>query len=280
MRNVDLDVGGEIVLEIERLTGGLEPTRRGSLATLDDPESFLVRIEEAEILIGASSLEALLNNEVFAYEGAPLTALRVSFVDGRLRQEGRLRGAAGIPFALEGELSPSAEGDIRLQPTAVSVAGLPVGGLMDLFDVEMEEVLDSNQARGFRVVEDTIVFDPERMVPAPVMRGEVVALRIDERGLHQTLRGERAPRPGIEAADGDAANFMFFAGGRLRFGKLTMAGTDLQIVDRDPKDPFHFAVRRWNEQLVAGYSRTLPDRGLLVVMPDHDDVAGAGVTER
>ena len=35
-----------------------------------------------------------------------------------------------------------------------------------------------------------------------------------------------------------------------------MIATDLELVDMDPKDPFDFSVERWNDQLVAGYSKT------------------------
>jgi hypothetical protein len=33
---------------------------------------------------------------------------------------------------------------------------------------------------------------------------------------------------------------MFYRGKILRFGKLTMVDSDLQIVDDDPSDPFDF----------------------------------------
>ena len=47
-----------------------------------------------------------------------------------------------------------------------------------------------------------------------------------------------------------------------------MKGTELQIVDADPRDPFDFFLDHYNEQLVAGYSKNLPDKGLIVHMPD------------
>ena len=66
---------------------------------------------------------------------------------------------------------------------------------------------------------------------------------------------------------------MFFRSGRLRFGKLTMDDTDLQIVDGDPGDPFAFFLSRYRKQLVAGYSKTMPDKGLVAVMPDYDEAS-------
>ena len=51
-----------------------------------------------------------------------------------------------------------------------------------------------------------------------------------------------------------------------------MTETDLELVDLDPKDAFDFSVDDWNAQLVAGYSKTLPNRGLRAYMPDYNDL--------
>jgi hypothetical protein len=61
---------------------------------------------------------------------------------------------------------------------------------------------------------------------------------------------------------------VYFRGARLRFGKLLMDDTDLQIVDADPADPFDLNLEQYAKQLVAGTSRTLPTLGLRVEMPD------------
>ncbi|MEP6692781.1 MAG: hypothetical protein ABJD07_16610, partial [Gemmatimonadaceae bacterium] len=74
-------------------------------------------------------------------------------------------------------------------------------------------------------------------------------------------------------------NYMFYKGGTLRFGKMMMLDAEMQIVDLDPKDPFTFDLDRYNEQLVAGYSRTLSDLGLEVFMRDIDKV-GASMIAR
>jgi len=51
-----------------------------------------------------------------------------------------------------------------------------------------------------------------------------------------------------------------------------MTDTDLELVDEDPRDPFDFSVDHWNDQLVAGYSKNTPNRGLKAHMPDHNDL--------
>ena len=68
-------------------------------------------------------------------------------------------------------------------------------------------------------------------------------------------------------------NFIYWRGGQLSFGKLTMTDTDLELVDNDPRDPFDFSVDHWNDQLVAGYSKTTSRRGLKAIVPDYNDLA-------
>ena len=62
------------------------------------------------------------------------------------------------------------------------------------------------------------------------------------------------------------------SGGTIRFGKLTMTDADLQLIDADPKDPFDFYPARYDAQLVAGYSKNTPSKGLKTYMPDYGEL--------
>lgn len=53
-----------------------------------------------------------------------------------------------------------------------------------------------------------------------------------------------------------------------------MSDADLQLIDADPRDPFEFDPARYNLQLVAGYSKNTPQKGLKTFMPDIDDLRG------
>jgi hypothetical protein len=46
----------------------------------------------------------------------------------------------------------------------------------------------------------------------------------------------------------------------------------------DPRDPFDFDSARYNEQLVAGYSKNTPQKGLRTYMPDFGDLKKKGGT--
>jgi hypothetical protein len=63
---------------------------------------------------------------------------------------------------------------------------------------------------------------------------------------------------------------MFYRGGELRFGKLTMTDADLMLIDMNPADPFDFYLEAYKRQLVAGYAKMTSSFGLRVYMRDFD----------
>jgi hypothetical protein len=73
-----------------------------------------------------------------------------------------------------------------------------------------------------------------------------------------------------------ARNYLYFFGGSIRFGKLTMHDADMQLIDADPRDPFDFFPAHYDAQLIAGYSRNTPRKGLQVFMPDYARVRAGG----
>lgn len=95
------------------------------------------------------------------------------------------------------------------------------------------------------------------------------SVRIDGNRVVQ-LFGADVPRHDPESG----RNFMYYRGGALRFGKLTLQDADLEIIDQSPKDPFDFYLDRYRDQLVAGYSKTTPNFGLKVFMPDFHRLEG------
>jgi hypothetical protein len=277
IRNTHLRVTDHARLEVYRLRGQTLRTREDAPVFFDQPDSFMVRIEEAEVALTEESLSALLNEWVFAYPDAPLRDLEAEIGDDLLTLHGELDKLIPLPFTIEGTLAVTEDGNLRLTPTSIQAAGLPVAGLMELLDVEMVELIDAEEARGVRVDGNDVVLLTSGIVPPPRILGRVVAVDISDGRLGQRLAPPaNAPdppgRPPTRPGAPDAPNYLHFAGGVVRFGHLTMRPTDLQIADADPDDPFDFYLGRLDEQLVAGRSFTLSDQGLLTVLPDYDDL--------
>jgi hypothetical protein len=275
IRGVHLRVAEGVVLEIRSLRGGLVPTEEGSYPVFDDPTSFAVAIEDAEIAMSPESLAALLNGYVFAYDGAPFSELTIELTeDGKVFQKGQMNKAGGVPFTMLGSLGVTDEGDVKIEPEELHTAGLPVENLLDFFGVELDQVVETRESRGVRIDEDTLILDPERALPSPRMRGRVTGVRVEGNRIVQRFGGGGAGG-GVEAtAPVQDRGYMFFTGNLLRFGKLTMRDTDLEIADADPSDPFDFYLERYQEQLTAGYSKTLEDGGLVSYMPDYAEAGG------
>jgi hypothetical protein len=269
MKGVDLRVEPSIVMEVRRLHGALVPTQEGKPPWFDDPSSFLVAIDEGEIAVTPASMSALMNQHVFNYPGAPIKDVKIEIVNGRIRQEATLARKIPIRATLEGDLSVTPDGKIRLHPTSVKAGKLPVKKLLDLFGVELDELIKTRESRGVSVVEDDLFLDPEKLLPSPKLQGKVTAVRLERDHIVQIFGGGRKVAS-LHPPIAKAAHYMFFRDGELSFGKLTMHGAELQIIDKDPKDPFHFFLPQYLKQLVAGTSHTLPDKGLVVYMPDFE----------
>jgi hypothetical protein len=267
MRNVDLQVMPGVVLEIRRLDGELQPIQKGEAPVFDDPSSFTLSIDSAEIASSPQSLQRLMNDFTFNYPKAPLKDLEIAIEDGKVRQSGRMEKAIPVHFETLSEVSLTPEGKIRLHPVKIKAGGVPVKKLLDLFDVEMAEVIKTNGARGVSMDGDDILLDPEHLMPPPRIRGRLTAVRVESDRIVQVFGGKGRD---LTPPDPDAKNYMYYKGGDLRFGKLLMDGADLQIVDADPKDPFFFYQKEYKKQLIAGYSRNTPSLGLVVRMPDYD----------
>lgn len=270
MRHVDYKVDSTIVLQIAYLRGELHPAGNGP-AYFDDKQSFTLGIDSAIIAISPAGLGDLLNRYVFAYPGSPLRHLSLSVEKGQLKQRGRLRG---MSFTVLGDLSVTPEGDLRLHPTSIKAGPLPVKSLMKFFGLNLEKLVKLRGApAGVRIEENDFVLSPAALLPPPRVQGRVKKVEVSDTAVVNVFRSERARVEPLRPPDPDARNYMFYRGGSLRFGKLTMADADLMIVDADPSDPFDFFLDQYNLQLVAGYDRNTPDHGLIVHMPDYRQAA-------
>ncbi|HEY2932291.1 MAG TPA: hypothetical protein VGK99_11150 [Acidobacteriota bacterium] len=273
MRNVNFHLDDNIALDIKSLRGALLRAHKASPPVFDDKRSFIVRIDSGTIGITIDSLTNLMNNYVFAYPHSPLKNLRITTHGNQIEQEGTMHKVIDVPFRMVGDLSVTADGKIRLHPTSIKAGGIAVKGLMHLFGVELDELIKAREARGVKIDDNDLIMDPERMTPPPNILGKVTAVQIIGNEVIQIFGsgtdGSGASAGRLNPSYPKAANYMYYRGGTLRFGKLTMVDADLQIIDQAPKDIFDFSIDHYNQQLVAGYSKNMRNFGLVVFMPDY-----------
>ena len=264
MRNVRLHVADDAILEVKWLSGRLR-SLSSNPPVFDDQHSFVMEIDDGEMAMDASSLSALVNR-AFEYKGAALSNLRVSFEDGRLMQRGTLKKGISVPFSIAASVAATSDGLLNVHPLKVKTAGIPTARLMSIFGVELDDILKSRPDRGIMFRDNDLFLDVGRMLPAPATRGKLTKA---------VVRGDRLVQVfgcGASAGAGGRGNYIWFHGGTIRFGKLTMTEADLKLIDMDPRDPFDFYSARYNEQLVAGYSKNTIDHALRTYMPDYDDL--------
>ncbi len=264
MRNVRLHVADDAILEVKWLSGRLR-SLSSNPPVFDDQHSFVMEIDDGEMAMDASSLSALVNR-AFEYKGAALSNLRVSFEDGRLMQRGTLKKGISVPFSIAASVAATSDGLLNVHPLKVKTAGIPTARLMSIFGVELDDILKSRPDRGIMFRDNDLFLDVGRMLPAPATRGKLTKA---------VVRGDRLVQVfgrGAAASAGGRGNYIWFHGGAIRFGKLTMTEADLKLIDMDPRDPFDFYSARYNEQLVAGYSKNTIDHALRTYMPDYDDL--------
>jgi hypothetical protein len=147
---------------------------------------------------------------------------------------------------------------------------------MRALGLHLDDLLDLEGSRGAVVKGDDIYLDPTKILPPPAITGTlgVVGVHGNEVIIEFATTPEDSIFSSVVRPDSTVPNFVYFRGGQLRFGKLLMNDTDLQIVDADPEDPFDLNLKEYAKQLVAGTSRTLPSLGLRVEMPDFDSLRG------
>ena len=268
MVNVDIHLDPVLILHIHHLSGQFLPTRKGQPPAFDDKLSYIVAIDSAEVGVSAASMSHALNTYVFDAPDAPLKNLTLSIQGDQIKQTGTMKKGIGIAFEMIGVMSATPEGNIRIHPTQVKAAHVPVKGLMKLFGLDMAKMINTRKTKGVSVEGNDIILDPAQMLPPPKMRGHITAVSVQGDEIVQTF-GTARKMPGKPGG----GNYMWYRGGVLRFGKLTMTDTDMKLIDADPTDAFDFFPDHYQDQLVAGYSKNTRAGGLLVYMPDYNKIS-------
>ena len=272
MKNVECHLTDRIIIHVAELNGKLTP-KPGQIPVFDDKESFGVDVDSANITMSMTALTNDLNDYVFAKAGAPLKKLSASTRGKELVVKGLLVSKGGVPFETSGTLSVTPEGRIRVHTTKVKALKLPVKGLMDLLGVDTADILSTTKVEGVSVDKDDLILDLGKILPPPELRGHLASVDVENDAIVLAFKSpEQGGKQTTVTSSCGGRNYLAFKGGSLRFGKLTMSDTDLELIDSDPADPFDFGLDHYKDQLVAGYSKMTRNGGLCVDMPDYSKI--------
>jgi hypothetical protein len=281
IRNVTMHLDERATVRIRRLRGEMVSTAPGQPAVLDDRESFGIRVTSGTVALTGADLTTLMNDFIFAYRGAPLRNLRARPGNGAVSLTGTMHKGVDLHFEITSTMSLTPDGMVRLHPTRTRILGVDGQKLMSALGLHLDDMLNLKGSRGATVKGDDILLDPTKILPPPAMKGTIGVAGVQ--GNDVVIEFAGTPEDSVFGTyvrpDSTTPNFVYFRGSRLRFGKLLMTDTDLQIVDANPVDPFDLNLKEYAKQLVAGTSRTLENQGLHVDMPDYSSlVAGKIVT--
>jgi hypothetical protein len=270
MRNVRLHLDEGVILNVRHLRGAMISTKANQPPVFDDVRSYRIALASADVSLDAASLTNLMNRHVFAYEGAPLKDLEVELADGKLSQKGKMHKGVWLPFSMKASVSVADDGRLRLHAESIKALGIPATKFLDVFGLTLEDLASIEKNRGVTIKDDDLLIAAGRVLPPPDIQGRLSRAEVSGSVLRQVFGTETDPSP--LPRDPNASNYVFFSGSVIRFGRLTMTNADLRLVDQDPRDVFDFYPAKYDEQLIAGYSKNLPNGGLKTFMPDYEDL--------
>lgn len=269
VRNGLFHVTNNVVLTVVHLDGWMIP-KPGQMVSLDRMNSFTLQVESAETRMRASDLSALMNEYLLPHARAPIKNLTVTFEGGAIALKGDFHKGVDVPFEGKGTVSIADPTDIRVHFTQLKVAGVLRKGLLDALGIKLAKVAQPKKTNKFYITGDDIILPIRALFPPPRIIGTLTAVRIEGDSMVQVLgtANARTDDPPVAANE-----YIYFRGGRMQFGKLTMNDVDLELLNEKPAPQFDFSLDHYYEQLVKGYSKSLPDRGLAVYMPGYAMIA-------
>ena len=245
----------------DRVTGWMFPVSKKPVS-LDDPRSFRLRIDGGESSITAADLTRLFNQQVLPTAITPIHHVECSFESGRIVFHGTARRIVSVNFIAQATVQAGRDGHLLIHPTSVRGDGWFASHLMHAMNMDAASMLKPGPRAHYHVTNGDLDLPLSALFPPPVVEGHLVSVRITGDRLVQNF----GPADNLTTPPTPAAAYIYFRGGTMRFGKLTMKDVDLELVDKDNSPQVSFSIASYYHQLEAGYSKALPNRGLLVYM--------------
>ena len=268
-KHVNFHIDETVILQIENLRGELLPAKAGVPPDFDDRSTLLLQIDGGEAAMSTVAFATLMNRYVFNYGGTPLTNVRVTPEGNELHLTATLNKT--VPVEMTGTLSATADGRIHYHPTTIKTAGIPAKGVMDAVGLNVNKLVKGTDPRGVDVVKDDLIMDLDRLLPPPRVHTHVAGVKMEGSRVAMTFGPTRegGTLPALTPPVADASNYMYYHGGTVRFGKLTMAPTEMEFIDAHPEDAFDFSLTHYYDQLIAGYTKTNATGALISYVPDY-----------
>jgi hypothetical protein len=282
MEHVLLRVMDNVVLQIGSLDGVLAPKQRNTVVSLDDKNSFSLLVQTATTSVSSTDVASLANSFILPRAKTPLKNLSLTFnQDQSIQVKGDLHKVVDVPFSATATLHVTPDGNMRMHLANMTVAGVIHQNLLDALGIKVSKVAQPKRKQSFQIVGNDIVFPIDQMFPPPRVSGHLQSVDISGNQLNLIFGADKRARDRAqslaEKPSVTSGSYIYFRGGTMKFGLLTMSPVDLELVPLKPdrEKLFEFSVDQYYQQLVAGESKSLPSKGLLVYMADDRDIQQA-----
>ena len=259
--NIQLRKGPDFRIYIVWISGQMLRTKANVNPSFDDPESFILQIEKGVIHANIGDICKYLNSTTA--KDTPLKNIDIQ-PDGELiRIHGTVKKVISLPIEIVGSLAATPDGRVRLHVQHISVLKVPVKGLLGTLDVKLSDLVHSTNVPGVTVSGNDFLFDTEKLLPPPHIRGELTTVRVKVPDI-EVIYGN-APNDPTQLAQWH--NFIRFRNGAVDFGKLTMHNADMTMIDAANEPWFDLDLVNYQNQLVNGDTRMTAQAGLEIYMP-------------
>lgn len=265
--NVLFRYSPQLAVLIVRMRGTLIPTQGHSVASFNDPASFKMAIEAAEIHLSTEQLSSLMNAQITRSPKAQVKNIRISIEGNQLLIDGIMKKGLHVPFHATADVNTTADNRVRITIHQIKVAHMSVMGLLDALGLSMDDLVSQKGLQGMSVDGDSFLIDPQTVFPPPQMQASLKQASVAKDGI--VLRfGNGMPR----FTSGERGNYIALRGGQIEYGRDEMFNADLTMTDSTPGDPFEFFLAQYWQQMVAGTIRVTPDKALRIRVPDFSKI--------
>lgn len=264
--NLELRKGPDFRIYLPWLRGNMVRTRSEVNPSFDDPESFVLEIKNGVIRANIGDIGHFLN--AGNIKNSPLRDITLLADQEQIKLQGTVHKLVSIPIELLGDVAAVPDGRIQVHVTKLSVLKIPLKGLLGEFHISVSELFHPKGISGIEVSGNDIFLDTVKLLPPPHIHGQLTKVRVVSPDIEEVYGNPEEAVTRVE----QWRNFLRLSDGTIDFGKLTMHHVDLMMVDLSNDAWFDLDLNHYQEQIVSGYTRMTAQAGLLIFMPDLDDV--------
>ena len=267
--NLELRKGPNFRVYIRWVRGHMLRTSPQTIPSFDDPDSFLLNIQKGVIDVKIADLSKYMSTVSPA--NAPLQGITIAPYENHLKLHGSLHKVFSMPVEVEGTLSPGANGLVAFRVSKISALKVPIKGLLGVLHLSIADLMPSAGIPGVHISGNDILFDTQKLLPPPHIRGEISSISTDSTTIKVIYGGAHDNEDRLAQWH----NFLQLTGGTLSFGKVTMRQADLTLIDASEDPWFDLDLVKYQAQLTSSYTLMTAQAGLQVFMPDLDqDIPG------